>query len=85
MEKTFDAWITKYALTKGIIKIRAEKSSDSMIEEIGPDGNGVYNSYYHGNDWHITEHDAIEQAKKMQVRKIASLERSLNKIKALKF
>lgn len=73
-------WITKYALTQGIIETEAERSKnhEDMIDT------GKF-GYYHGSDWHTTEEDAIKKAEEMKIRKIISLEKQINKIKELKF
>jgi hypothetical protein len=79
----FDAWITKYAMTSGILKKRVEDCfdvADTMVEVIGG-----RHEYYHGHDWHRTENEAIERANEMKRKKIASLEKQLKAIKALDF
>ena len=39
----------------------------------------------HGNDWHRTEADAVARAEQMRVKKIASLEKQIAKLKKLSF
>jgi len=73
-------YITKYALTKGILIKESEISSntDDMIRV-----NGL--EFYHKPEWHLNEKDAIQQAEKMRSIKISSLEKQLEKIKKLNF
>ena len=82
------AWITKYALTKGIFVIDAkvcERVSDDMIENVGPDA-GPF-PYYHGEgrDWHRTEFAAVSRANQMRDYKILSLKKQLARLEKLKF
>ena len=80
----FDAWITKYAMTSGILKKRVEDCfnlSKDMVQVVGSHIMDVY----HGHDWHRTENEAIERANEMKRKKIASLEKQLKTIKALDF
>ena len=78
-------WITKYALTQGIIEIEAEecgKGFEGMIQtkEKCP-------SYYHGEgkDWHRTKEDAIKKAEKIRQKKIESLKKQIKKLEEMRF
>lgn len=78
-------YITKYALTAGIQIKNAEKSStsDGMVGV----KHGGYTAYFHGEgrDWHRTAESALKRAEEMRRKKIASLNKSLAKIEAMKF
>lgn len=80
----FDAWITKYALTSGIKKMTVAQSKwhPSMVSTYMG-----YAQYFHteGKDWHRTEEAAIARAEQMRAAKIASLEKQINKLKAIQF
>ena len=79
----FSAYVTKYALTQGIEKIEVEvcgKDYPEMVKSIAGMG-----GHYHNADWHRTWAAAKAQAEKMRENKIASLEKSLEKMRALKF
>lgn len=79
-------WITKFALTSGILEKEAEichSINDEMIK-ITTDHNGL-GEYYHGKDWHKTREEAVIQANDMVARKIQTVEKQLNKLKATKF
>ena len=79
------AWVTKYALTDGIQKVsgtvRHETSSD-MLSYIGSryDWRCV-----HGKDWHRTPEAALARAEEMRKNKVASLNKSIAKLEAIKF
>ncbi|MFU9138489.1 hypothetical protein [Erwinia tasmaniensis] len=75
------AYITKYALTKGIYEAQGRLSEyfpDMFIEE-------HYRQHHHGNDWHITLEDAISRAEEMRIKKLQSLDKQMKKLSALKF
>lgn len=77
-------WITKYALTQGIIELEIENESDdpNVIYFKGSHG---FSSSYRGKDWHKTKEDAIKRAEEMAQKKIESLQRQIIKICDLKF
>lgn len=72
-------FVTKYALSNGI------KETDCKISEQFPDMAVDGLAYHHKPDWHENKEDAIIQAEKMRVAKIASLKKQLNKLEKLKF
>jgi hypothetical protein len=75
-------WITKYALTKGIIEVDdAQNCNDaSMIKclSIG---------YFHGEgkEWHRTKESAIAKAEEMRVKAIAAHLKGIAKLKKMRF
>jgi len=86
-------YITKYALTEGILT-----GSDAVIDGtmasvyVLHDAKGrAFNEvttkqhHYHGQDWHRTRTDAIARAEDMKQKKIRSLEKNLRKIQELVF
>jgi hypothetical protein len=80
--EVFDAYITKYALTKGIIKKQVQLCHvDSMVKVIGSQSQ----EYYHieGREWHRTYEEAYKQANEMKIKKIASLKKALKKMESL--
>lgn len=79
-------WITKYALTSGIEKTTAKKVYKNSIEVSGVTySKGVQKTtqYFHGNEWHRTEEEAIARVRVMIANKIKSLEKSLEKMRKL--
>ena len=75
-------WITKYALTQGIYEANVTLSaSPSMVC-----GSGVFEHYHgEGKEWHRTKEQAVNKARDMQTAKLASLAKSIARIKMLKF
>lgn len=81
----FTAFITKYALTQGIVETEVEDCfdiCDSMVRSFN-DMNRVY--CYHAPDWHRNRNDAITRAEWMRVRKIASLLKQIAKLDSMSF
>ncbi|MGG7470791.1 hypothetical protein ACVVIH_20565 [Chryseobacterium arthrosphaerae] len=76
-------YITKYALTKGIIESEGEilGGPTKMLRT-------TINSYrvnFYGTEWHQNKNEAIYKAEEMRKKKIASLEKQIEKLKKLKF
>ena len=75
-------FITKYALTKGVETAEAESTHiSSMIRVRAKYGD----DYYHSKDWHLLLKEAIARAEIMRASKLASLEKSAAKIRAMDF
>lgn len=75
----FTAWITKYALTNGIMEKRVAWCADiseTMVLVIG----ARYHECYHRKDWHRTREAAVARAKQMQASKIDSLRKQMTRI-----
>jgi hypothetical protein len=78
-------WITKYALTSGIMEIEAE-FCESMSTMVSYRAKGAqYDQYAHGNDWHTDIESAKTKAKQMRLAKIASLKKQIAKLEKLEF
>lgn len=79
-------WITKYALTQGIDEVEAEICDSNMIK-VKARGTGCIDEYYHGKgkEWHLDRESAVKKAEEMKLKKIASLEKQIKKLKELKF
>lgn len=77
-------WITKYAMTFGVFTAEAEEAGQAMCA-VRPKECSSFTAYYHGNDWHTDEAEAIEQFNQMKQKKIASLKKQLAKVEALEF
>ena len=76
-------WITKYALTKGILEIECVKIGDAGVREVG----NSFPTYYHGegNEWHRTKESAIKKAEEMRQKKIESLKKQIEKLEKMRF
>ena len=75
-------WITKYALTDGIIEAEAKDCGYGMIETVGK-----YSNYFHGEgrQWHKEKESAITKAEEMRQKKIASLKKQIERLEKMKF
>jgi hypothetical protein len=78
------AYITKYALTRGIFTIEYKQDSWMNEETMIADKNNPL-CYYHRPDWHLLHGEALLRAEEMRQAKIKSLEKQLKKIKNLTF
>lgn len=77
-------FITKLALTKGIVELEAKPCIDVSEYMIETRSNG-YSVYYHKKDWYLTKEEAIKKANKMRDRKIVSLKKQIEKLEKLNF
>jgi len=69
-KETIIAWVTKYALTSGILKVSGEVDHDIASDMFTWGGNDMQRNYAHGKDWHRTESDAKKRADEMRLKKI---------------
>jgi len=78
-----EIYITKYALTKGIIKADCDiTSSFSAIYK--PEGSD-YETFISRAHWCINRQEAVREANLMRDRKIESLEKQINNIRKITF
>lgn len=82
MEKK--VYITKYALTKGILE------KEARVEDFGNGHlrafvNGDYSSYGIGSEAFFEREDAVKNAEKRRKKKIESLIKQINKLENFKF
>ena len=85
---TFPAYITKFALTTGIIRLEVRVCSDTSPDMVEYQGTpGSLGEYYHGegSDWHRTWESALARAESMRQAKIKALRKQLAKIEAMEF
>ena len=76
-------YVTKYALTKGIIEKEVKESTvskDMVVEMIGGYSNGIHKPY-----WYENKDEAIAHAEKMKKDKLISLEKQIKKIEKIIF
>lgn len=83
--ETFKAYITKYALTSGIISVESEISNTLPFMLCYKAGGYTNYSYGEGVEWHRTIESAITRSESMRLSKIKSLEKSIEKMKSMKF
>lgn len=75
-------WITKYALTQGIYSVEASPSHTAKMVSTKQTS---YSECFHKPYWHETEEAAKLHAAILRSKKLVSLERQIERIKALKF
>ena len=73
-------FITKYALTQGIIEADARGVGDGMVVV-----RGRFDSYFRKDDWHDNIIDAVDAANRMRTKKITSLKKQLDKLEHMLF
>lgn len=79
-----NVYVTKYALSLGIIERELVSEKGTMAEVKWPGGmNGVF--YLHGKDWHRTRVEAVAHAEKMRLKKVASLRKQIAAMEKLKW
>lgn len=76
-------YVTKYALSAGIQKVTGKLIAAGTILDYTTDKDHWCKQYAHGEgkDFHLTLESAKERAREMRAKKIASLEKSLNKMR----
>lgn len=80
-------WITKYALSTGIIETEAREArngADMVIYRMAGD---TFDQYAHGEgkDWHRTRESAVVRANEMRAAKLNSIAKQVKKLEALTF
>jgi len=80
------AFVTKYALTSGIIEVDGEVSENHPTMLTVREASGMpYMNHHHGKDWHSTREDALARAEEMRKAKLISLAKQVKKISNLEF
>lgn len=75
-------WITKYALTQGIIETEIDKQNSAMTYFT----NGMYfDTNAIGTYWHDTKESAVKTAGEMRQKKMDSLKRQIEKLEKMRF
>ncbi len=82
-------WVTKYALTRGIIEAKTEIRNVYQTRQqqgvLFRDGARTGYAYGENRQWCRTKEAAIEVAERMQARKLKSLQKQMNKTRKLVF
>lgn len=82
-----EAWITKYALTKGILY--TEEAIQRGIALLVPTNNKMdreYESYYgEGKEWHGTKAEALVRAEEMKQKLINYHKKEIQKLENIRF
>lgn len=80
-------WISKYALTRGIIEADATRCStgDMVKVEKGSGSDRVIYFHGEGRDWHLTLNGAVAKAEEQRKKKIVVLKKTLSKLERMDF
>lgn len=76
-------WITKYALTDGIIEADGFLCWKDIISASWDNGTRCDN--FAGEEWWNTKKQAIEKAEEMRQKKIDSLKKQIEKLEGMRF
>jgi len=86
---TIHIWVTKYALTSGIVEYDAQTSHQpNMVVVPAHDddkGHALLTQYFHTPDWHTTREAAVARAEEMRAAKLKSLTAQIAKLSKLTF
>ena len=77
-------WITKYALTRGIIEADVKLTSSDSVSILSRDLLLPTHWFYKG-DWFSDKESAIQKAEEMRQKKIASLKKQIEKLERMRF
>ena len=79
-------YVTRYALTRGILEYEGKVSEAYPNMAICESADGLNREEaFHGNDWHRTLDEARKRARTMRQNKINSLRVSIQKLSSLTF
>lgn len=81
------AYITKWALTEGILEVEGKQSEHSPSLFVGSQKGSAHAVYAHGEGkhWHRTREEAIVRAEELKRRKILSLKKTIEKLEKTTF
>ena len=77
-------WITKYALTRGIIEADGELTSSDSVSILNRDLSLPTHWFYKG-DWYLDKESAIQKSEEMRQKKIDSLKKQIEKLEEMRF
>ncbi len=74
-------YITKWALTQGIIETELIVCSDTSTDMVKAPKLGAH-AYLHreGSEWHRTRESAVVRANEMRLKKVAALQKQIKKL-----
>jgi predicted DNA-binding antitoxin AbrB/MazE fold protein len=78
-----EVWITKYAFTQGIYETAVEVCKDKSDHRVFVKVRAGVVTYFHGNDWHLTEWDARNRGLEMIAAKRKKIKNTLAKLDEL--
>ena len=78
-ERAIEIYVTKYALTKGVIKASGTTRDGKYVNIGSTSGRWLVGP----SDWVATEEEAVSEFERLRNKKIASLKRQLTKVEAM--
>jgi hypothetical protein len=81
--KTRTIYLTKYALTVGIVKFEVEELEGELCLVIGKPGDPP--TYYLSSEWEPTKKEAVVKAILMRDKKIDSLKKKIAELEVMTF
>lgn len=76
-------YVTKYALTAGILKVVGKLSLDGSFISFKRNSDQWINEYAHGADFHTTLESANIRAEEVRQKRIISAEKNLDKLRKM--
>ncbi|MGR9107812.1 MAG: hypothetical protein ACU843_12855 [Gammaproteobacteria bacterium] len=81
--KDMKYWISKYALTSGIVEVESDPPKAEFGNSIFP--KGYCSSFRIGKDAHEKLEEAVKKAEEMRLKKISSLRKQIEKLEKMRF
>lgn len=78
-------WITKYALTAGIVEADVELTENGNAHAVIPFRIGSFRRFIRAIDVHQSQESAARRAGQMRDAKITSLQRQIRKLREMEF
>lgn len=85
MAITTPLYLTKYALSKGVIEIKPAQVDQRYSDEKSIKVIGYFDNYYMGKDIFVSPDEAKKVAEQMRDKRIESLKKQLSKLEKLMF
>lgn len=86
MKRIETVWITKYALTQGILVYHnVDLNEDGTMVSVNRLGHMSLCFHIEGRDWHRTEVAAFARCFKIRDARVKSLEKELDKLEDIRF
>lgn len=74
------AFVTKYALSKGILEVEGSRRDKGRGLIVWTNG---HMQFFYGNDWHETREAALARAEQMRDNRVKSLRKQIARLESL--
>lgn len=78
-------WITKYALTRGILAAEASHAGGVIATVKRGEHFFRHSTLFFNSEWHRTRESALTRAEEMRAKKLASLRKQIDRLEKLNF